>query len=489
MALAVLGSVLRLYQLTGARLWYDEIGSVWMASLPFSRLLAATAGDVHPPGYLAVLWAAVHLAGSSVLVVRLPSVLFSLAAFPLSLAIGRRFGLSDTALLIGTALLAVSPWQLYFAQEARMYAMLQAAFLAAVWCVLARRWGLLALAVAVMLYTHNYGVLYAATLGGLALWREWERPAIWRVGPILAERIFPRAWPGIIAGFGGGGFMFLPWAVVVVRQMGEQKDAWWQQPTHIGGALAPLYEFLFHDTGLGGLTLLGQVLAFGLAAFCVVRLVERRGAGPVTLAYLTLAPAALALVAEVLYRPIFLARALTGAAVPFYLLCGWALATLSARGRVWAGAVLAPMLALAVLFYFPREAVMKGFTWPAAEQVAARFEPGDVIYHVNSGTLFQWHADYPRPADPQYMAPPFAGDLGALTSQTVSALGVEQVELEALAWRRAWVVWSAGPTAGLAEDEWVSAVLARYPRHEWVADLSVNWLPGLTAGGLWLLYR
>lgn len=370
-----------------------------------------------------------------------------------------------------------------------MYAMLQAAYLAGVWCVLARRWWLLALAVAVLLYTHNYGLLYTATLGGLALWRELERPEVWRVGPSLLERIRPRAFVAIIASFGGGGLLFAPWAVVVARQMGEQKDAWWQQPSNVGSALAPLYDFLFHDTGIGGLTALGQVLAFGLAAFCLVRLVQRRGVGPVTLAYLTILPAALALLAEAVYRPIFLTRALTGAAVPFYLLIGWALSTLSQPRRVWAGAVLAPMLTVAVAFYYPRELVMKGFAWPAAGQVAARFEPGDVIYHVNSGTLFQWHADYPRQADPQYMAPPFAGDLGALTPQTVGALGIEQTDLEALDWQRAWVVWSAGPTAGQAQDDWIAAVLARHPRHELVSDLSVPWLGNLTAGGVWLVYR
>src|SRR3990172_9254049 len=48
--------VLRLVNLGGPALWYDGWGSVWMASLPFQGMFAATAGDTHPPLYLALLW-------------------------------------------------------------------------------------------------------------------------------------------------------------------------------------------------------------------------------------------------------------------------------------------------------------------------------------------------------------------------------------------------------------------------------------------------
>jgi hypothetical protein len=58
------GLGLRLFLLGNARLWYDESGSVWMASLPWARMVAATGGDVHPPLYLAMLWAWVRVAAT-----------------------------------------------------------------------------------------------------------------------------------------------------------------------------------------------------------------------------------------------------------------------------------------------------------------------------------------------------------------------------------------------------------------------------------------
>src|SRR3990172_4757267 len=75
---------LRILLLGNAALWYDETGAVWMATLPFARMLAATAGDVHPPLYMALLWVLVRLAGTGEAVVRLPSVIASVLSIPLA---------------------------------------------------------------------------------------------------------------------------------------------------------------------------------------------------------------------------------------------------------------------------------------------------------------------------------------------------------------------------------------------------------------------
>ena len=85
-----LALALRLLLLGQAHLWYDEAGSVWMASLPWDKMIAATASDTHPPGYLALLWAWVRIAGTSEAAVRLPSAMASLLCVPLAYAIARR---------------------------------------------------------------------------------------------------------------------------------------------------------------------------------------------------------------------------------------------------------------------------------------------------------------------------------------------------------------------------------------------------------------
>src|SRR3989304_2877059 len=165
----LIAAILRLIYLGTAALRYDETGTVWMASLPFARMIAATAGDMHPPGYLALMWVWVRLFGVSEFAVRLPSVMFSLAAIPLAGRIGTRVQLGRTALIVGAALIAVMPSQILYAQEARMYALLQLEVLIALWAVLEFRWLTFGLTLAAMLWTHNYGVVYAMPLNALAL--------------------------------------------------------------------------------------------------------------------------------------------------------------------------------------------------------------------------------------------------------------------------------------------------------------------------------
>jgi hypothetical protein len=150
---------------------------------------------------------------------------------------------------------------------------------------------------------------------------------------------------------------------------------------------------------------------------------------------------------------------------------------------------LAPVLALAVLLYYPFEIAAKDFAWPGPPEVAARFQPGDIIYHVNPSTLYQWHAALDGGAGyPQYVAPPFAGDRGQLSPATVGALGIPQGNLDMLAWQRAWLVWSGGVNTSAAEDAYVQQVLARYP-HQQVASLTNSSLADLAVGGVWLLQR
>jgi hypothetical protein len=142
-----------------------------------------------------------------------------------------------------------------------------------------------------------------------------------------------------------------------------------------------------------------------------------------------------------------------------------------------------------VALYYPYEIGVKGFAWPGPQQAAQRFQPGDIIYHVNASTLYQWHADFAEsPNGPQYVALPFTGDRGGLSTSTVEALGIPQADLQALPWHRAWLVWSAGAFNGAAEDAYVQRVLAQYP-HEQIAVFSNSAMSDFNTGGVWLLQR
>src|SRR5262249_50143877 len=115
--------VLRFYRPGRESLWIDEVLSLDIARRPWPSLLAATGGDGHPPLYVAALHVWTAWFGEGDATVRALSGLFGLATLPAFFALGRRL-LGTPGALMATLLLACCPYHVYYAQEARNYALL-----------------------------------------------------------------------------------------------------------------------------------------------------------------------------------------------------------------------------------------------------------------------------------------------------------------------------------------------------------------------------
>ncbi|BCX06112.1 MAG: membrane protein [Candidatus Roseilinea sp.] len=171
-------------------LWGDEAFSVWASQQPFASLIAGL--DAQPPLYHLLLGVSRALWGESVFAVRYLSVCCSVLLVAVGARLGRLIG-GPTASVFTALLLATSPILLYYAQEARMYAL--AALLAGGAMLLtaaalnhgaqdARRNTQYALLSLGALFTHYYaaGVLFvnALTLGLAALRsRDGRRLIAW----------------------------------------------------------------------------------------------------------------------------------------------------------------------------------------------------------------------------------------------------------------------------------------------------------------------
>ncbi len=119
----LLALLIRLYRLGEQSLWTDEILTWKMirpgAGLHFWRQLA---DSIQGPLYLAVAWPLVRWSGSA-WVLRLPAALAGAATVPVIFACGRRLWNAPTARL-AALLLALSPFHLWYSQEARGYTFL-----------------------------------------------------------------------------------------------------------------------------------------------------------------------------------------------------------------------------------------------------------------------------------------------------------------------------------------------------------------------------
>jgi len=129
----------------------------------------ATEDPQHPPLYFLMTRGWMELFGSSLTAVRLLPVLCSLLGLPLMYGLGLELfrdsgtGLARLAALLATTFLALSPFDMLFAQTARQYSLLTTIVIGSSWVLLRamrlktwQSWGLYSVACAVGFYTHPF---------------------------------------------------------------------------------------------------------------------------------------------------------------------------------------------------------------------------------------------------------------------------------------------------------------------------------------------
>jgi len=123
--------VLRASHLSARNLWFDEAWSWYVSQQPLRFILEEGRSNIHPPFLHVVLKLWTMIFGDGLAALRMPSVLASTGIVVGAYELGRRV-LSRQAALLAAGLLALSPHQVFYAQEARMYALMSALVLGAV---------------------------------------------------------------------------------------------------------------------------------------------------------------------------------------------------------------------------------------------------------------------------------------------------------------------------------------------------------------------
>ncbi|MGB3904178.1 MAG: glycosyltransferase family 39 protein [Anaerolineae bacterium] len=131
----LLAFALRLYRLGYQSVWYDEGVSIHLATKDLSDLTRHTAGDIHPPLYYYLLHFWILMLGPSEFSAAFLSLVFGMLIIALSYRLardlyGRHIGLL-TAFLI-----AISPFNLWYSQEIRMYSLGACLGLISLYCLM-----------------------------------------------------------------------------------------------------------------------------------------------------------------------------------------------------------------------------------------------------------------------------------------------------------------------------------------------------------------
>ena len=155
-------------------LWLDEALSVNIARLPLGDLFEALRHDGHPPLYYVLLHGWMEVVGEGDFAVRALSGIFAVASLPLAWIAGRRLA-GPAGARWALVVVALSPYCVRYATEARMYSLVMLLVLAG-YLVLsdaldrAPAWRLAALAlISGLLLLSHYWSFYLLAATGLVL--------------------------------------------------------------------------------------------------------------------------------------------------------------------------------------------------------------------------------------------------------------------------------------------------------------------------------
>ncbi|MEZ5156474.1 MAG: glycosyltransferase family 39 protein [Solirubrobacterales bacterium] len=387
-ALTLLGLGLRLLKLWDS-VYADELSTLYIVkerSLGDAIGLVSSDAEVTPPLSFIASWLFAKL-GSAPELIRLPSLIAGIVTIPLTFVVGRR-AMNEVVGMIGAAIVAISPFMIYFSTEARGYALAIVFLLASTWMLLRgvdtgeRRWWLgYAVFSALAMYSH-----YTAAFPLIA-------QLLWVLFAFPGARV-----PALSSNFGAL-LLYLPWAggalddrasptiklveAFVASDLGQKVSA--LESWTFGSPYLPAGEFpgtWVVAVGIAGIA--GAAIGAVLGRLRAGRLTPRPATdhGFALLLLLGLSTPALELLLGLLGGPsVFGSRNLGTASAGAALMIG---AFVSVAGAVWGGIALATVLTALVAasaMNLGPGAAKPDFDG-AARWIDARARPGDVVVDV-----------------------------------------------------------------------------------------------------------
>lgn len=451
--LAVLGLALaaRLYRIGAQSFWLDEVFTWQRIHLPPAAMVADSFANRHFPGYFLLLrWISAFHEGDFAWL-RMPSAVFGAAAVGMVFLTARRLGGRSAGLIAGL-LMALSPLQMQYGQEARPYALVLLLISMALWGLVriaqqplqvsaaGRQVGMnragwiayvagSALALSVLGDTAPW--LLASNAALLLIWRGLRADAgaarafgrHWMVSQVIVLLCCTPFYVGVLAAADRHALQSFNWIPSLT----------WHHLWVVASA-----TYLMHGAAVvrfGLLPMAVKMLAPLLALFGVVGFYRLRGRPEGRTLLLAFAVLPLLVLAISLVKPMLVPRYILWSSVPFFVAAGVGGATLGRRALT---ATVTLLLVLCVINIAPLYQIEIKPRWnDAAATLSAQVRPGDTVFTDDANGPLMLRAL--QPAD----APPI--ERRALVTNRLS------VALER--WQAGSRVWAVSGRAAMGERE------------------------------------
>lgn len=463
--MVMLAAALRLINLNGRPLWYDEAFAILYAEKSLAAILSGTlvqvqgaAADVHPVAYYFSLHGWIVLVGQSPLAVRMLSVCYGVGTVAWVYRLMRDLFSARVARWAAFAA-AIAPFQIAYSQEARMYAMLGfwsvaalAAYARAWQSDSLRAWAAFVVCGALALYSHNLGFV---TFSALGLWvigyavipltvlggrRHRNEPEVRRRWELVGKTAM--AAPVMV-------LLYAPWLVNVPGQLGKIGQTYWVERPDAKTLIQTLLTFAFDFDNavvppallygaLFGAVLMLSVVVWQIIARRPSRLIrEGYERTPTTLCdslrtislltVLAFVPVALVFLISQ-WIPVYIIRGLIPASIFYAALAGWALAGMPRPARVIFGIPSGALVVVVLIAFYGYASFPRGPFVALDAFLRAQSRPGDVIVHSNKLTFFPAHV-YDRALPQVFLGDPPGSGSDTLARPTQESLGLFPTDL------------------------------------------------------------
>ncbi len=448
---------------TRSNLWLDEAQTVNISRLAVGQIPHALRQDGAPPLFYVLLHYWMAAFGTGDLAVRSLSGLFGVATLPLVWLGGRRLGgarVGWAALMI----VATSPFAVYYATEARMYALvtfLTAVGLLALLSVLAKPRPVAVIGLGVvtglLLYSHYWSFYLVAVTGLWLCWRAWHAKGDARRATVVA-----------IGSIVVGSLTFLPWVPTFLFQA-RHTGTPWATPANFSAMVHAVAKFA------GGGTTQGRALALAFFTLALIgvfgaaiddRRIEldlktRPAARP--LAIIGLGTLFVAIAAGYVSHSAFSSRYTSVVFVPIVLLVAWG--TRSLRSDTLRRSVLAAMVLFGLAGAIPNITTNRTQSGQVAAAIRAHVQAGDVVAYCpdqlgpSTSRLLPQSVDqitFPRRTPPQIVD---WIDYAKVNEAASVASFVHLLERQAAGAHTIWMVWAPGYATYGSDCEQITADL------------------------------
>lgn len=464
----LLGFGLRLYGLDHQSLWWDELKTIDRATLSWPDLRADFIATKDQLPFYYLLMRGWILLGQSAFVVRLASVFLGVLNSAGIFQLGKQAG-SARAGLIAAFLLAISPFHIWYSQEARMYSLLTGQLILAHIGLIAllrgkSKWFWLGYLVGMgtAVFTHYFTFLILLAHAIYFILHLRQNPAL------------TRQWFGLMTALAAA---FIPWILLIGGRTGYNEAVpTWIAPLHWADPLLTFWNFstgptFDQPTFWGVLGLL--IFSLGLFSF-----IFRRRAQPTPTQNIVQLLALWAVVPPFLIYAV----SLTGAfslyvdryliiILPVFLLCvawGWARLTAKHPGWLLVFCLLSASVATTGLVKMHSNSAYARNDWGATfTLLASSWQPQDIIIGTRDVVLPL--AYYGRSTMPFLEIPPPEND--TLTPAFTQAMTARFAAPAASQARRFWLIepfYVTNPHGWVGERNALVNAAPTTPHHQWL---------------------